>query len=112
MRILYIHQFFATRESDLGLIRSYEFARRWVEQGHEVVMVTSSSRLPQEFSRRLFARGEIDGIDVRSVRVSYSNYMSYARRIASFLLFTFGATWLAWQWRLSPITAGTCVGRG
>lgn len=94
MRILYIHQFFATRESDLGLIRSYEFARRWVEQGHEVVMVTSSSRLPQEFSRRLFARGEIDGIDVRSVRVSYSNYMSYARRIASFLLFTFGATWL------------------
>lgn len=94
MRILYIHQFFATRESDLGLIRSYEFARRWVEQGHEVVMVTSSSRLPQAFSRRLFARGEIDGIDVRSVRVSYSNYMSYARRIASFLLFTFGATWL------------------
>jgi hypothetical protein len=30
MRIVYIHQFFATRDSDLGLIRSYEFARRWV----------------------------------------------------------------------------------
>ena len=95
MRILYIHQFFATRESDLGLIRSYEFARRWVEQGHEVVMITSSSRLPEAFSRRLFARGDVEGIDVRSVRVTYSNYMSYARRMWSFVLFTCGAIWLA-----------------
>ena len=46
MRILYIHQFFATRESSLGLIRSYEFSRRWVEQGHEVTVITSASRLP------------------------------------------------------------------
>lgn len=95
MRILYIHQFFATRESDLGLIRSYEFARRWVQDGHEVTVITSDSRLPETFSKATFSRGIIDGIDVRSVRVSYSNYMSYARRIWSFLLFTFGATWLA-----------------
>lgn len=91
MRILYIHQFFATRESDLGLIRSYEFSRRWVEAGHEVTVVTSSSRLPAHYSQKLFSRGEVDGIQVRSVRVSYSNYMSYPRRIGSFLLFTMGA---------------------
>ncbi len=95
MRIVYIHQFFATRESSLGLIRSYEFGRRMVEAGHEVIVITSSSRLPEHFSERLFSRGEIDGIDVRSVRVSYSNYMGYARRIVSFLAFTAGATWLA-----------------
>jgi glycosyltransferase involved in cell wall biosynthesis len=95
MRILYIHQFFATRESSLGLIRSYEFGRRLVATGHEVTMVTSSSRLPEEYSQRVFSRGEVDGIEVRAVRVSYSNYMSYARRILSFLAFTFGATWLA-----------------
>ncbi len=95
MRILYIHQFFATRESELGLIRSYEFSRRWVEQGHDVTVVTSSSRLPAAFQERLFSRGDVDGIDVRSVRVAYSNHMSYARRIWSFALFTAGATWLA-----------------
>lgn len=95
MRILYVHQFFATRESDLGLIRSYEFSRRWVEQGHDVTVVTSSSRLPDEYRRRLFTAGDVDGIHVLAVRVAYSNYMSYARRILSFLTFTAGATWLA-----------------
>ena len=95
MRILYIHQFFATRESTLGLIRSYEFSRRWVEQGHEVTVVTSSSRLPDSFQHKLFAESVIDGVRVRSVRVRYSNYMGYVRRMWSFLLFTFGAAWLA-----------------
>ncbi len=95
MRILYIHQFFATRESSLGLIRSYEFARRWIAEGHEVTVITSSSRLPEEFDRKLFAEGVIDGIRVRSVRVRYSNYMGYGRRMWSFALFTIGATFLA-----------------
>lgn len=95
MRILYVHQFFATRESSLGLIRSYEFSRRWVEQGHEVTVITSSSRLPEEYSARTFVEGEIDGIRVRSVRVPYSNYMGPARRLWSFASFMFGATWLA-----------------
>ncbi|MDI6843783.1 MAG: glycosyltransferase family 4 protein [Anaerosomatales bacterium] len=95
MKILYIHQFFATRESSLGLIRSYEFARRWTAEGHEVTVITSSSRLPEEFDRKLLSEGVIDGIRVRSVRVRYSNYMSYARRMWSFALFTVGATFLA-----------------
>ncbi|MDZ4169810.1 MAG: glycosyltransferase family 4 protein [Coriobacteriia bacterium] len=95
MRILYIHQFFATRESSLGLIRSYEFARRWVEQGHEVTVITSASRLPAPYSERLFAEGEIDGIRVRSVRVAYDNRMGTWRRIGAFATFMTGATWLA-----------------
>jgi glycosyltransferase involved in cell wall biosynthesis len=95
VRILYIHQFFATRESDLGLIRSYEFSRRWIAAGHDVTVVTSSSRLPAAFQGRLFASGDIDGIDVRSVRVAYANVMSYTRRVLSFTLFVLGATWLA-----------------
>ena len=95
MRVLYLHQFFATRDSSLGLIRSYEFGRRMVERGHRVTMVTSSSRLPEEYERRLFVEGEVDGIRVRSVRVRYSNYMGHLRRMWSFALFTVGATWLA-----------------
>lgn len=95
MRILYIHQFFATRESSLGLIRSYEFSRRWAEQGHEVTVITSSSRLPKGYEASFFSEGMIDGIRVRSVRVRYSNYMGYGRRMLSFLQFMFGATWLA-----------------
>ncbi len=94
MRILYIHQFFATRDSSHPT-RSYEFARRLVAQGHEVVMVCGSSRLGSLHSGGLFSRSAIDGIEVRSVRNEYSNYMSYARRIWSFLLFMAGSTWVA-----------------
>jgi glycosyltransferase involved in cell wall biosynthesis len=95
VRILYIHQFFATRDSDLGLIRSYEFSRRWIAAGHDVTVVTSSSRLPAVFQRRLLTREDVDGIDVRSVRVAYANRMTYPRRLVSFALFVLGATWLA-----------------
>lgn len=99
MRILYVHQFFATRESSLGLIRSYEFSRRWVEQGHEVTMITSASRLPAQYSEQRFSDGVIDGIRIRSVRVDYDNRMGTWRRIVSFATFMIGASWLA-------ITAG------
>jgi len=95
VRILYIHQFFATRESHLGLIRSYEFARRLVRDGHEVVVVTSDSRLPDGFSNGLFTHGEISGIEIRCVQVRYSNYMGNLRRGWSFLLFLVGATFSA-----------------
>jgi glycosyltransferase involved in cell wall biosynthesis len=94
MRILYIHQFFAMRDSSHPT-RSYEFARRMVSQGHEVTMVTGGSRLPSEYREKLFIRFEVDGIDVRSVRGNYSNYMSSPRRIMAFALFIFGGTWLA-----------------
>jgi glycosyltransferase involved in cell wall biosynthesis len=93
VRVLYFHQFFATRESSLGLIRSYEFSRRMLAEGHEVTVVTSASRLPEEYSARTFSHGIVDGIDVRSVRVAYSNYMSYPRRILSFLEFVLGASY-------------------
>lgn len=66
-----------------------------VKQGHEVTMVTSSSRLPEKFGHRLFVDDDVDGIRVRSVRVPYSNYMGYTRRLWSFLTFTIGATYLA-----------------
>jgi glycosyltransferase involved in cell wall biosynthesis len=94
VRIIYIHQFFATRDSSHPT-RSYEFARRMVALGHEVVMVTGGSRLPDLHRSGLFARFDVDGIDVRSVRNEYSNYMGYGRRIASFLSFIFGSTYLA-----------------
>lgn len=95
MRILYIYQFFATAESSLGLTRSYEFAKALVDAGHEVTMLTSTSRLPDEYSESFLAWGEIDGIRIRSVRVAYSNYMSNPRRIVSFAKFMLGSVWAA-----------------
>ena len=94
MRILYIHQFFAMRDSSHPT-RSYEFARRMVAQGHEVDMVTGSSRLPEAYRDALTARFDADGIHIRSAKNTYSNYMSYASRILSFARFMIVATWLS-----------------
>ena len=40
MNILYLHQYFNTPDMSGGT-RSYEMARRFVQQGHEVHMITS-----------------------------------------------------------------------
>ena len=85
MRILYLHQFFITRAGGGGT-RSYEFARRFVERGHRVRMVTAG-----EGTRT------VDGIEVVGVRGAYSDYMqatalSNARRMLAFGRFALGAT--------------------
>jgi len=86
MRILYLHQFFVTREGSGGT-RSYEFARHLVGAGHEVVMVTAGSE----------GNRTVDGIRVVEVRGGYVDYvratsMAYPRRIASFFRFAAQAT--------------------
>jgi len=84
MRILYLHQFFITREG-VGGTRSYEFARRFVARGHEVRMVTAG-----EGDRT------VDGIEVVGASGAYSDYMtatalSYPRRILAFARFAAGS---------------------
>jgi glycosyltransferase involved in cell wall biosynthesis len=85
MRILYLHQFFITRAGGGGT-RSYEFARRFVERGHGVRMVTAG-----EGTRT------VDGIEVVGVSGAYSDYMqatalSNTRRMLAFGRFALGAT--------------------
>ena len=85
MQILYLHQFFVTRD-EAGGTRSYEFARRFVERGHAVRMVTAG-----ENTRT------VQGIEVVGVRGAYSNYMratamSNVGRMLAFARFALGAT--------------------
>ncbi|MFM1651924.1 glycosyltransferase family 4 protein [Brevibacillus sp. B_LB10_24] len=91
MKVLYIHQYFTTREGSLGT-RSYEFAKYLVGQGHQVTMITGDSSLasiPPDRQSRFYSFYSIDGIDVIAVKNHYSNYMGYFRRILSFLQFVF-----------------------
>lgn len=118
MRILYLHQFFVTR-SGTGGTRSYEFARRLVEAGHEVTMVTAATGAVRR-TRRDQARGaggsgtasgiagptrrrgmtsmrEVDGIRVVEVHAGYSDYVhataiGYGRRARAFAGFAAAAT--------------------
>ncbi|WP_433796913.1 glycosyltransferase family 4 protein [Actinoplanes sp. CA-252034] len=80
MRITYIHQYFKTPAMSGGT-RSYEFARRLVERGHEVHMITGD---PDADRARVTTEA---GIVVHWLPVPYDNAMSYRRRLWSFLGF-------------------------
>jgi glycosyltransferase involved in cell wall biosynthesis len=97
VRILYLHQFFMTRDGTGGT-RSYEFARRLVAGGHGVTMVTAAgasgrSRTDGGRNRPL----DVDGIQVVEVRGGYGDYVKatgvgYGRRRLAFARFAISAT--------------------
>ena len=96
VRILYIHQYFATRNGKTGT-RSYEFAKFLLRKGHRVTMLTSASALSdvQIPAGKKVHRFALEGIDVIAVQVPYSQTMSVPRRILSFLQFMIHSTWVA-----------------
>lgn len=90
MKLLYIHQHFATPKGSGG-IRSYQMARRMVARGHEVTMLCGrgtdgQTGLSGPFERSV-RRGRIDGIDVIEVDLSYSNKDGFLKRTMTFLSF-------------------------
>jgi glycosyltransferase involved in cell wall biosynthesis len=90
MRLLYIHQHFATPKGAAG-IRSYQMARRMIERGHRVTMVCGrgvdgQSGLSGPFRKGL-RRGTVDGIDVIEVDLPYSNRDGFLKRAKTFAAF-------------------------
>jgi glycosyltransferase involved in cell wall biosynthesis len=93
--VLYFHQYFATRRRSTAT-RSYELARRLVDRGHRVTIVSRDTRM-LEAGRdgrppgRLVARERVDGIDVLFLNVPYANRYPTLVRLASFAAFTVAA---------------------
>jgi glycosyltransferase involved in cell wall biosynthesis len=94
--VLYFHQYFATRRRSTAT-RSYELARRLVDRGHRVTIVSRDTR-KLESGRdgtpegRVVAREEVDGIDVLYLNIPYANRYPTAVRLASFTAFTVAAS--------------------
>jgi len=74
MRILYIHQYFASRKGRTGT-RSYEFGRYLAGKGHEVTMITSgvaNAEFPLGPDGK-DGQYEVDGIRILSVAGGYND---------------------------------------
>jgi glycosyltransferase involved in cell wall biosynthesis len=98
LRLLYFHQHFSTPRGATGT-RSYEFARALIARGHRVTMVCgahaqSGLELPYDAVRG-WHRGTVDGIDVISLPLAYSNRDSLVRRGWTFLRFALRSVRLA-----------------
>lgn len=93
MHILYVHQYFSTRDGAFGT-RSYEFARHLVRSGHQVTMVFGLYG-DQGRDARLTSLESLDGIRLSPVRVASSNQDGVFRRGVAFLRFALGSSWKA-----------------
>ncbi|MFA5618623.1 MAG: hypothetical protein WDK95_17575, partial [Syntrophorhabdaceae bacterium] len=86
MKILYFHQHFTT-PSIGGGTRSYEFARKLIERGHQVTMVCGGAArldLPPTDVKGIY-RGDVDEIDVIQINLPYSNSDGIVKRTLIFL---------------------------
>jgi len=91
MHILYIHQYFTTPEEGGGT-RSYEFARSLVKRGHKVTILTGSKLNESMVNKKKKNDEYIEGVHIIYLKTPYSNYMSFKRRLWSFVDFSLRAT--------------------
>jgi glycosyltransferase involved in cell wall biosynthesis len=94
MKILYFYQYFTTPNGAWST-RVYEFARRCVQQGDSVTVVTSIYDKSDLRSDKLLSRQYIEGIDVRIINITLSNRHGFAQRIFTFLAYALVASWYA-----------------
>jgi glycosyltransferase involved in cell wall biosynthesis len=100
MKILYFHQYFQTRNS-AGGTRSYEFSKRFVDNGHQVTIVcarNSSEDLSlNDFVGRGYRRGVVDGINIIQIDLFSSNKSNFFHRSIVFARFAFRSTLFAFS---------------
>ncbi|CAK3654944.1 colanic acid biosynthesis glycosyl transferase WcaI [Vibrio crassostreae] len=91
MNILYLHQYFATPESNGGT-RSFEMAKRFVSNGHNVTFITSSAFLSEDYCLSSgWNEIDIEGIKLNVLHLPYSNNDSYLKRSLKFVQFSLKA---------------------
>jgi len=105
MKVFYLHQYFATPESNAGT-RSYEMAKRLVKNGHEVTFITSSAFFSDNYSlQKGWNFIEIDGIKLHVLHLDYSNRDSFFKRILKFLSFSVRSTFKSFSIKCDVIFA-------
>jgi len=97
MRILFISQYFPP-EMGAPAARTYELARRWVQMGAEVTVVTAVPNHPTGVVPPAYRNGRlfeenIDGIRVLRTWIYAAANRGFWRRSANYLSFLFSSLW-------------------
>jgi glycosyltransferase involved in cell wall biosynthesis len=95
MRILYVHQHFSSLQGSTGT-RSYSFARKLVERGHEVTVLAGSYKAGDTGLSGPFTDGHrqgiVDGINVIEFDMPVGNADGFLKRSMTFLAYSFRST--------------------
>lgn len=91
MRILFLTDNFPP-ETNAPASRTHENARVWVEQGHEVTVITGAPNFPMGkvyngYNNKWFFRENIDGIDVIRVKTYITANKGFVKRTLDFASF-------------------------
>jgi glycosyltransferase involved in cell wall biosynthesis len=106
MKIVYFYQFFSTPKGSWGT-RVYEFARNWVEQGHEVTVVTSIYSKSDLKATKLIEDQYFDGIKVKVLRIYMDNKQSVLKRIGSFVQYSVLSSYYALTLKADVVIASS-----
>ena len=94
MKIVYFYQYFSTPVGSWGT-RAYEFAKHWVEQGHDVTIVTSVYYKSDLKAEKLVSDKNFEGINVKILNVEISNKQPVLKRIWTFAKYSILSSWYA-----------------
>ena len=91
MRILFLTDNFPP-ETNAPASRTYEHARRWVDLGHEVTVITCAPNFPQGrvhegYENRWRSRETVDGIEVVRVKTFIAANRGFALRTLDYMSF-------------------------
>ncbi|MBC5773012.1 glycosyltransferase family 4 protein [Pontibacter sp. KCTC 32443] len=106
MKIVYFYQYFSTPNGAWGT-RVYEFARNWVDQGHEVTVVSSIYSKSDLKATKLIEDQYFDGIHVKVLNVSIDNKQPFLKRIWSFIQYSFLSCYYALTLKADIVVASS-----
>lgn len=106
MKILYFYQYFSTPKGAWGT-RVYEFAREWVEQGHEVTVVSSIYSKSDLTASKLIEDQYFDGIHVKVLNLKVDNKQPFLKRIWSFLAYALFSSYYALVLKADVVVASS-----
>ncbi len=92
MKLLYVQQYFATKES-ASSTRSYELATRFKKVGWQVDVITTNAWLaPSVIEKTKNGKLDVEGVNVHISGIKYRHKTSHPRRIVAWLFFLVWAT--------------------
>ena len=105
MRILYLHQYFVPPQAH-GKTRTYELARRLIDKGHDVTVLTTPGEMPDKYKTiKQVTYLTMEGVPVIILPVQYSQSMSYPRRMWAFVVGAWLMTLVAMRHKVDVIYA-------
>ena len=106
MKILIFYQYFTTPKGAWGT-RIYEFANKWVEEGHDVTVVSSIYSKSDLKTEKFVEEQYFNGIKVKVLNIKIDNKQSFLKRVFTFIAYSVVSSWYALSIKADVVIASS-----